>query len=105
MKKINITATILIALLLIAALIAVANTVTASTVDINNTSAPKTSTDDEIVKLINKFEVEDIKVIDNECVYIRGRVDIAVENKVHVVICGQKVYIFAEVQVPPPPPS
>ncbi len=109
MKKIptnitNITTTILIVLLLIAVYM-VANISTVNTC-INNASNMTLSTVDEseseIVKFINKFEVEDVKVFNDEkCVIIKGRVTIDIENKVYVLICGQKAYIFAELLLPP----
>ncbi len=96
-----VSAFILVALLSIVYMIATAATRPTdnnTSICVNNTSTAPIN----IVDLINRFKVEEIVKVE-ECVYIRGRIDF-IENDVHVVVCGKKVYIFAEVQVPPPPP-
>ncbi len=92
----------LIALLLVALIYMATSMYTNNTSILFQHSAMPTinsTVHNEIIEIIKRFEVEEVKVID-ECVYIRGHVaNLDVMNNVHVLLCGEKVYIFAEVQL------
>ncbi len=92
----------LIATLVVLVAVAVVYTETTTNIYYNKTCSNTTTTDFHYFELINKFVIEEVRQIEG-CIYLKGHVKLNLNNTVHVLICG-KVYVFAEIELPPPSP-
>ncbi len=99
MKKSLKSISLLTAVAIAAYLSTVASTfasTTASTTQLNNIT---------ISDIINHFVIEEINV-NGGCAYIRGYLDVSVfgvvVEKAHIIHCGERIYVFAELLQQPP---